>query len=253
MFPSWHDLQVSISSFGKRFVGRGSDPDANTALGKAVCEAVERATCFRHGISSLGVAGHLSMELAKANARLEYVERFCFGRQISDGFKPEDLPPPDRIRERYEQRGIALALRRLVSPKETPVVLCLASGERATPSFGGILGLGAASSIEAASQKALMECLRSLEFYLHATPASLSYEKFRMIESPQAQDRQALLRDCVYFQTLMACLNRKAPGTLKVMEGKFESLSVDSVFAGCPLTFVRYSTPTPLIQPEFLA
>ncbi len=253
VFPGWHDLQVSISAFGEQFTGRGSDLDANTALGKAVCEAVERATCFSHGISSLGVAGHLSLELATANARLEYVERFCFSRQVEGGFALVPLSSPAPIRERYAQRGIAVAFHRLASPEETPVVLCLASGEKADPSFGGILGLGAAENAGAACQKALVECLRSLEFYLHTKPAPLSLEGFRKIEQPHAQDRQALLRDGDYYHQLMARLIKSPPPDFKIPEGRFDQLAVDSVFSGCPLVFARYSTPAPLVQPEFLA
>lgn len=251
-FPGWHDLQVSISAFGERFTGRGSAPDGNTALGKAVCEAVERATCFSHGISSLGVAGHFDPKAAEENARLEYIERFCFSRQIEGGFALAPLPPPAAIRERYAQHGVELAFHRLASPEDTPVVLCLANGEKAAPSFGGILGLGAASNAGGASQKALIECLRSLEFYLHTKPASLSHADFKKLEDPQAQDRQALLRDGEYFRKLMACLTQ-SPSDFKIPEGRFDQLAVDSVFLGCPLVFARYSTPMLLVQPEFLA
>ncbi|MGE3263345.1 MAG: YcaO-like family protein [Bacteriovoracia bacterium] len=253
IFPNWYDLQASISVFGERFIGRGSDSDAHTALGKAVCEAVERATCFRHGISSLGVAGHLSLELAQANARLEYIERFCMSRQVEERIFLAKLSDSKAICERNEKRGVAVRFYRLASPEKTPVVLCLANGENADPPFGGILGLGAALSEGAAYEKALLECLRNLEFYFHAKPASLASADFQKIAKPKAQDRQALLRDLTYFRQLMASLDQPAPVGLTVPEGKFEGLSLDAAFGDCPLVFTRYSASVPLAQPEFLA
>lgn len=253
VFPGWQDLQVSISAFGEHFVGRGSDREVNTALGKAVCEAVERATCYSYGILSLGVAGHVSLELAQKNARLEYVERFCFSRQIAERISLEPISQDAAVTKRYESLGIEIGFFLLASPTETPVVLCLASGENADPAFGGILGLGAATNLKVARQKALMETLRSLEFHLLTKRQSLSREDFQRIEHPQAQERQALLRDRHYFTQLMASLNQPRPIDLKMPEGRFEALALDNFFKDCPLVFTRYSTSLPLTQPEFLA
>lgn len=252
-FPGWHDLQVSISAFGEHFIGRGSDSEANTALGKAVCEAVERATCFSHGISSLGVAGHFDLKMAEENARLEYVERFCFAHQILEGIVLEPIHAVIPLAELYERIGVKIGLYLLTSPMDTPAVLCLAIGEKAEPSFGGIVGLGADSRLEVAKQKALMECLRSLEFYLHKKPVSLNREDFQKIELPRSQDRQALLRDKDYFRRLIGRLENTPPIDFKIPEGKIDRLAVDSFFIGCPLVFARYSTSTSLTQPEFLA
>lgn len=251
--PGWHDLQISIAAFGERFVGRGSDPDANTALGKAVCEAIERAICFSHEISSLGVAGHFDLKLAEENARLEYFERFCFSHQIWNGVVLEPIPATIPLAERYERIGVELGFYHLISPVDTFAVLCLAIGEQAEPPFGGIVGLGAASRIEASKQKALMECLRSLEFYLHTKPASLSREDFQKLKEPRSQDRQALLRHGDYFRRLMSRLENMPSKDFKIPEGKIDQLAVDSFFVGCPLVFARYSTSVPLTQPEFLA
>lgn len=252
IFPGWYDIQVSISIFGERFFGRGSDQDVNTALGKAVCEAVERATCFKHGISSVGVAGHVDLDLAKENARLEYIERFCFSRQIEKGFALEPFSAGENMSQRYASLGIEVGFFLLASPVETAVVLCLANGKRAVPSFGGVLGLGAAVDLHAARQKALMEALRSLEFYLHTKPPALSREAFQKIERPSSLDRQALLRDRDYFSGLLASLQEPTTN-LHIPEGQFEELKLDKAFGDCPLVFARYFTPTPFRQPEFLA
>lgn len=251
IFPGWHDIQVSISIFGERFFGRGSDREINTAFGKAVCEAVERATCFKHGISSVGVAGHVDLALARENARLEYIERFCFSRQIEKGLALEPLSTNENLSQRYASLGVEVGFYLLASPVETVVVLCLADGKRAEPSFGGVLGLGAAADLNAARQKALMEALRSLEFYLHGKPPAISREAFQKIERPRSLDRQALLRDRDYFSGLLASLQEPMMN-FHIPEGRFEELKLDRAFGDCPLVFVRYSTPTPVIQPEFL-
>lgn len=252
VFPGWNDLQVSISVFGEKFVGRGSHPDANTALGKAVCEAVERATCFRHGISSLGVAGHITEELAQENARLEYVERFCFANQISHGIALDPLLINPVIGMRYARLGVELVPYRLFSPPGVSVVLCIAIGKNAESVFGGILGLGAATSLETAQEKALLECLRSLEFYLHTKSPAIRHEDFLKIEHPTSQDRQALLRDTAYFENLMASLKRTG-SEISVPSGTFHQLRLDHAFGDCPLVFVRYATEAAFSQPEFLA
>lgn len=253
IFPRWHDLKVSISAFGERFTGHGADPDGDTALGKAVCEAVERATCFRHGIPSLGVAGHFEPKLAEANARFEYVERLCFSRQISEGFALKAVPRVAFFPGHHGYHGVDLRFYSLVSPPNTSVVLCLATGLSAEPSFGGIMGLGASTDSESAQQKAFIECLRSLAFYFQAKPRSLSYESFQEIEAPCSLDRQALFRDIDYFRKIWNRLSNAAPSDLQIPEGKFEPLAFDSTFARCPLVFTRYSTPALFAQPEFLA
>ncbi|MBX3034577.1 MAG: YcaO-like family protein [Bdellovibrionaceae bacterium] len=253
IFPQWYDLKVSISALGERFTGHGADPNADTALGKAVCEAVERATCFSYGISSLGVAGHFDPQLAEANARLEYVERLCFSRQISEGFVLKEIPGIDFFPGHHGYHGVDLRFYGLASPSDTSVVLCLATGLLAQPSFGGIMGLGASTELESARRKAFVECLRSLAFYFQAKPKSLSYENFQAIEAPHSLDRQALFRDTDYFRQILNHLSKAAPSALQIPKGKFESLSLDSVFGRCPLVFYRYSTPTSFVQPEFLA
>src|SRR5665213_2139762 len=84
VFPGWHDLDVSVTIAGKRFNGRGSSHDGDTALCKAFCESVERFVCSSYGISSHGVAGHVLAEEAKANARLEYIERRSLAHQAAN-------------------------------------------------------------------------------------------------------------------------------------------------------------------------
>ncbi len=253
IFPGWHDLQVSISVSGEKFVGRGSDRNSNVALGKAVCEAVERSVCFHHGISSLGVAGHLNAELAGENARLEWIERTSFSYQIENKIHLEPLAHAESdIFKHYNARGVSIGFFRIVSPENHFVVLCLAQGGRAHPIFGGILGLGASLNINTAKQKALLECLRSLEFFLHTKPTSLSEEEFRKIEKPKAQDRQALFRDPVYFRRLVTSLSQPQR-VVDLPEGKFHSLALDRTLEDCPLVFMRYSSETENHQPEFLA
>lgn len=253
VFPGWYDLQVSISVFGEKFLGRGSDKNSNVALGKAFCEAVERSVCFRHGISSLGVAGHWKGELAGENARLEWIERASFAHQIENRLALEPIAHTEpEVLDRYRAIGIAIDFFRIVSPVNTPVVLCLADGAQATPTFGGIMGLGASADLEAAKRKALFECLRSLEFFLHTKSASLGEEEFRRIEKPTAQDRQALIRDLDYFRLLRASLSHP-PQAVRLPEGKLQLLALDPAFKGCPLIFMRYAAASEILQPEFLA
>jgi ribosomal protein S12 methylthiotransferase accessory factor YcaO len=78
------DFEVRLTIDGYSGVGRGSDFDQNTAFSKGVAEAVERAVCASLKISTTGVAAHTTTHLARANARLEALERYAFKTHLEN-------------------------------------------------------------------------------------------------------------------------------------------------------------------------
>lgn len=241
VFPDWYDLDVSIKVAGKVFFGRGSDRNADTALSKAFCEAVERSVCHTHGISSLGVAGHITANDAKKNAKLEYIERRAIFHHFSKGLRPEEIPVNFEIQNRYREHGINLNLFRLES-KEAAVIFCIANGLECPTPFGGILGLGADMDNESAAKKTIIECLRNLEAFIAAPSKSMSYENFKAIPRPDGRERQALLQDRDYFRTLMNSLNLDNRTSDQPVVGKYQSLEIlEPNLSSCPLHFFRFA------------
>jgi ribosomal protein S12 methylthiotransferase accessory factor YcaO len=60
--PGYVDIAVRLRVGTQQTEGRGTDRSEEVALGKAVCEAIERVFCIERGISSTGLAGHLSAD-----------------------------------------------------------------------------------------------------------------------------------------------------------------------------------------------
>lgn len=240
VFPGWNDLEVAISIEGERFHGRGCDENADVALSKAFCEAVERSLCHTSGISSLGVAGHTNPQVAKENSRLEYIERRALFEHFTKGWKLPGLILDPKVRNRYDSRRIKIGLYNL-NTDPVNVALVIASGLESSTPFGGILGLGAHQDGAVAARKAVLECLQGVEAFLNHPSPSLSHEEFLALESPTALDRQSLFRDRTYFMHTMATLSGEPSAVDWNTEGAFEALKAEApVQLSCPLKFFRF-------------
>jgi hypothetical protein len=252
--PGWFDLEVSILVQGRRYVGRGSSDDADTALCKSFCEAIERSVCDINGISSTGVAGHFCRRHAQQNAKLEFIERAAFSACVQGGFIGIPADGFEDLRERYAFSGIRLRLFRLTPLRAVPVFLCLGDGLRASRTFGGVLGLGSSEDERTAALKALIECLRGLEAQLEKPLQPLSLEEFSRIDCPSGLERQRLLRHADYFLSHVDSLKVGLPDTHYEFKGKFEELfSNELVGDPIPLAFFRFlGDQNPAIEPAFV-
>lgn len=76
------DLQAKVTFDNKLFYGRGSHPNPEIALNKAITEVIERLHMqFSTADNSNGFAAHFDLHLAKMNAYFELIERdlfFCY-------------------------------------------------------------------------------------------------------------------------------------------------------------------------------
>lgn len=242
VFPGWHDLDVSITIAGQRFNGRGSSSDGDIALCKGFCEAVERFVCSSYEIRSHGVAGHYSPDQAKENARLEYVERRSMAHQVEIRAELPPIPMPEIVQNRYRELGIKVDLFAVNTTPGASVAFCVASGLESEKKFGGILGLGAHTDSKYAAEKAIIECLRNLEAYIQDPMPPLSITEFKKIERPTGLQKQALLRDALYFKNLMASFNQNLRRAPDIAAGAFEELEIrDPVMKSCPLRFFRFT------------
>lgn len=253
--PGMVDLSATVTLGGKEFEGRGSDASEDRALGKAVCEAIERFVCHSHAISSTGVAGHFEELLAKKNARFEFIERASLFHHI------ENSLPMSVIRAREMKIAIGgrqttanLRFFEMAASPEIAVVLCLVEGVTTGAAIGGILGLGCAESKEEAMAKAEIECLRNVAALAEIPMVPLSKTEFSKIEKPSAEDRRRLLFDFDYCSSLLEKLlgRAKDSGSTQMPELHLTWMNLDlpqAVPANCPLQFFRcvdQSTQKPL-------
>lgn len=146
-----YDFEVRLIVDGHSGIGRGSDFDQNTAFSKGVAEAVERAVCASLNISTVGVAAHTVTHLARANARLEALERYAFDTHLESEkkFIPIQTEPMKLLVPgmRFFRMGL---------PFPYHAVICFLSDK--TESF---LGLSCDVDPANARDKAALEVLRN--------------------------------------------------------------------------------------------
>ena len=219
----YHDLQVNIDVAGKTFVGRGTALSEDLAFIKAGAEAIERAYCNGHNIHSTGVAAHTDDKAAKENVRNELNERDAFFCHFYT--KTPFVPLPDsRLSElmsnfkgAFDQilpRGISVRLFRAHS-KDRPVIVCVASGIKASPSWGGIIGLGSHENEWSAIQAAFLECARNIAAaVINGVRGSMTCEEFERLEKPTASDRQRLALNLDYWREISFLFPEKEKAAL---------------------------------------
>ena len=189
-FPGYCDLQVSIVLDGKEHIGRGVAEDSDLAFTKAGAEALERAFCFEHNISTCGVAVHTDEQSARENARNELVERdrfFChyltetfFNKVGQDGY--------DDIRDKLKNHDVIMKIFEMNPLNQIKSFICLAKSEKT----GLNLGLGASVEISVAMKKAVLECLINTVAALHKKVPSLSLGQFEKLPACQPEDHRRL-------------------------------------------------------------
>lgn len=205
------DIEVSIEIDRRVFIGRGTALGEELAFVKAGAEAIERAYCGAHRIHTLGVAAHTSVEAAKENTLSEINERDAFFCHFYT--KTPFLPLPDSslagpessfggVFDKARAHGIDLRFFRAISYGH-PVFLCAASGQKATPEWGGIVGLGSNANEGQAIVSALFECLRNLSGVVeNGPPQTLTKKEFVQIENPTSRDRQLLAMNLDYWKKI---------------------------------------------------
>lgn len=244
--PGWSDLEVTITVDGQNYSGRGADESEDVALGKATCEAIERYLCTIHGISSIGVAGHVDDSRAMEGARVELIERslmrFHFENEVpmslvsSEDIRIDLVPNPVKARI-HAFKSIAF--------RDLSAVVCLAEGLSTGSEFGGVLGLGCDGDAERATLKARIECFRNLTALAVEPMRSITETDFRAIIDPSPQDRRGLLLDQTYCTKLLtrisgSCTTIDYKADLFDIQPAWQKLTVESPqFTTAPLHFYQ--------------
>lgn len=241
--PGYVDLAVSIKVGAIRTEGRGTDKSEEVALGKAVCEAIERVFCIEKSIPSTGLAGHLSMDLAKVEAKKEFIERATLAQHLSSKI-PFQLISKKPVQISLMGKVLAGHVHhfRLSVPSEFEVALVLYEATAAASAFGGVLGIGCESTYEEALTKAEIEALRSVAALDKVPITPLNYQEFQSIPSRRGEHRKRLLINPDYCRNL---LEKIRSFSNSVSQSAVEDLFFEDMGhpanlpAGCPLHFVR--------------
>ena len=244
-FPGMTDLSVTITLEGIDVRGRGIDQQEDRALGKAVCEAIERFLCLHHGIPSTGVAGHYDMQEGKQNAKLEWIERACLYSHAKNGISLAPLSS-EIVDVSYSGQSTKAGLHtfKMIVPQGYSAIACLVEGVSTSAGFGGILGLGCDKMRDRAMLKAKLECLRSVATLEDCPPIAISYSDFCRIENPNGNERKRLLFDFSYCASLMNTLFKvsNTQGASVIEEPRLtwnEILLPPTIPNECPLRFFR--------------
>ncbi len=242
-FNGYSDIAVKIEIALSIFEGRGTDTDADIALVKAVTEAIERFVCRENKISSVGVAGHYDLNLAKKNALFEFIERtainFHFSQKIG-----MNLISTNQISVNIKALGfVQLNVHQFQMnvPNGFTGVFTLAEGLDSVD-IGGIMGSAVCKDLDVAIKKSSIECFRNVFALSIANHDSTSIDDLRKIKSPTSLDSQNLLFDKSYCKHLLELFlsENKTASELDPKSLVFEELRCKSeVLQGFPLKFVR--------------
>lgn len=249
VLPGYVDLSVRLKVGKHQTEGRGTDASEEVALGKAVCEAIERLFCIERGIQSTGLAGHISFELAKKEALKEFIERATLAQHLSTGslFEIISEKPVQFSLLGQNIEGLAFQFR-LISPAGYETALVMYEATNSKQPFGGVLGIGCEINYEEALKKAEIEALRSIAALAKIPITPLTYEEFQKTDPKRGEHRKRLLMDADYCRKL---INKIKSFTKKMNPISIENLSFENMGhpvdlpSGCPLHFVRcQGTPT---------
>lgn len=241
-FPHLIDLATSINVSGKIYSGRGSGENEEVALGKAVCEAIERFVCDHHSIRSTGVAGHFSHAAACENAQMEFEERLALSLHIEGS--PLARKSLRKLNLNIGESNVQASLHcyQMRSSKNHFSVLAFIEAIESKAGFGAILGLGCGDTLRSAQEKAEVEALRNASALSIEPIFPISESEFRRIASPTANERRALLFDVKYARKLLGKLTiAKELVPLRPLEDIiFHELPLPmQALDECPLVFVR--------------
>ena len=188
--PGCCDLQVSIALGGRQYIGRGVAEDSDLALTKAGAEALERAFCFEHNISTCGVAVHTEEQSAKINARNELVERDRFFCHYLTATPFEEVKSDEHgdLFKKLKEYGVVMNVLGMTPLNDILSFVCLSQGEKT----GLILGLGSFCEKAVAVKKAVAECLINTLATLHGVVKPLGFDEFEQLPVCQPEDHRRL-------------------------------------------------------------
>jgi hypothetical protein len=172
--PEYSHIFVEITIDGNTVTGSSIDKSSDMAFIKAGAEAIERLVCVENDLHSNGVAAHINYDLAEENAKDELLERDSFLSHFIGNvpfIKPSSSFLESKlfvnISSRLKSLGVELKIVKLKSQvdKHGFACFCLPSGQEM--SFSSVIGLGFSSTEVESFEKAILECLPAMIWYLN--------------------------------------------------------------------------------------
>lgn len=241
------------------YFGIGHSVSSRLAYVIAGAELLERiGMASAKFTNSNGCAVHTDPDLARESARSELLERDSFLCHFNSGIPC--TPLPDSLAQRFEEiRSFVNSLGRdfsagiLLNEEGLPMVIAGMNGFKLPDPEGIFLGLGTAPTFEAAFEKALAECLRFLEVHLERKTEPLPLEDFKELKVKGVHEhiRLAIGEDfgSKAWARLFPPVTRPALPFRK-LQFQYEEFPLSKIFPGCPLHFVRATSPD-LVMVEF--
>jgi len=242
------DYSASFRCNGAEFTGRGTSTNQALALNAALGEAVERATCHSMNIRTTGVAVHPDFNIAKNSAMLELIERKSYQAALIDNVLFNDAFPyviPNKTQIFLAEHGVLISFFNIPTLKEgVSVVMCAAEGVSSSRPFGGIIGVAASADQAIASNKAFIECFRSLTAWLFGseTMSAISYAEFEKIENKLPKFHKSLALNIDYWRKARAGLKHEVANNVALDEMCFRRLPLPLELQPCPIFAVKCET-----------
>jgi len=242
-FPGLNDIEAAMVFHGSKFSGRGADQSPEIALYKAIVESIERIVCRNHMISTQGVAGHLSIEQAKDNAYLEFIERYAYGLHIQElrPFKPIISYQRKIFKTNGNVLNLNLHALKMISPENLNSIVFIAEGISTSESFGGVLGLACERDEQIAIKKASIECFRNLIPAINGIFDDNIFDD-SVDNSPNFSGVKTLLDPnyCSNFlDQFIKKSNSKISGQFPKIYPEFTELNLPTELSDCPILFAR--------------
>ncbi len=222
--PGFIDFGVSIDLGTGPIVGRAVKSSEEEAFGAALSEAIEGFLKRELNLpTSSGLACHADESSARIAATREFIERDSFlchylTKTPPEYFDASNLSIGDvpflALQEKLARFKVKMALFLLdARPFDGHVMMCAAFGEGPENPFELIIGLGCNETVQAASEKAVLECLKNVAAQLEgngAKPIGLSVFSSLSEYGPSDHYRLGLDRDSSQLLTWLTGRRKKA-------------------------------------------
>lgn len=257
--PDYHDFAAKITMRGEDFHGRGRGWTREDAVRKACGEALERAVSvfMRDELdeNTNGWALGIDEEMASTGAVRELIERDAFlchyytqtsffeGRQAENSrFWP--------LLSFCESKGVDIRVGRMETLDGRSAYCAAAFGEKFTPAFGVIVGLGCHVAEEEALDKALAECMTSTLAFLEAPESPFILSEFEAITKPAVSDQGKLalsMESLRFVRPLFELRKKRSEKVASFPQVTIERIPLPDELQGAPLVVCRARSPQ--VQP----